>query len=167
MLLTIILILILLFIIYNIRIHIKWGKIYYTNHILTFNEISYCLKLLRDANVGAIASIIFPKAQLKFEIVKTQNEKEWWFELQVKKSKRNLFDKTYAKYFKNEIINKKRKVTYNIGHDVNKIYSFLEEVFIKNLKVNENMKISISFNNTSVLNGIDYYKKNSIVTNNN
>ena len=158
MILTIILILILVFILYNIWLHLFFGKIYDLSKVIEFNKLHYTLELLKDANANAILSIVYPKAQLKFEIVKRQDEKEWWFELHVKKRKRKLFDKSYSKHFPNEVLESRRKVIYKLGYDVKKIYSFLEEVFIKNLGLDKSSKISVNFNNTRVLHNLEYYQ---------
>ncbi len=158
MIITIVLFAIILFLIYDITMDILYGKSYLVNRTLLFSEFQFFLELLKDANVNAILSIVYPKAQLKFEIIKRQNEKEWWFELHVKKRKRKLFDIFYPKHFPNEVLESRRKVIYKLGYDVKKIYSFLEEVFIKNLGLDKNSKISANFNNTRVLHNLKYYQ---------
>ncbi len=58
-------------------------------------------------------------------------------------------------------------MVFYLGYDIQEICNFIEEVFIKELKIDKNSKISASFKNTRVLNGIEYYKKKSTVSDNN
>ncbi len=91
MIVTVILLAVIMFLIFDIRSDLLYGKSYYTNKTVILSEFNYFLELLKDANSNAKASVIFPKAQIRFKIIKKQDEKEWWFELQVTKRKGVIF----------------------------------------------------------------------------
>ncbi len=142
----------------DIRTVYLYTGYYFIGKTIVFKQFPAVLELLKDANTNAIASIIFPKAQMRFKIIKRQNENEWWLELQVSNRKRKIFDEVYALYFTHKpkkIMN--GKIIYYLGYDVSKIFFFLSELFIKNLGIKETSKISVEYKNTRIMKSINEY----------